>query len=351
MRVLFMRFAVFVGLLLNCGMNTPKAELHELVRSLSAPEKRFFRQFATRKRRKGRMPLYYQLFEQLLKLEEYDETQLRARLKGSALGKRFTEHKYYLQEAIMSALSEFHKQAHINFEIRQLLTEYQILVGKNHLSLAEKRLRKAKVLSFEYERFLYLQEIADYEKDLIFQDFYGNDRLGKLEEVEHYEQQAADDAQVIFEQLHVFHLIADHYLKRVEARSPADLDRMRQLVHAPAYTAPGRLELLRSKLTNASNQILLHAMTGDYAQAKAVSQETLLAFEATPHRINEWPSSYKFLLRNNLQLRIRLDDIDDSFFERLEGLTEIFPYESVIDQQTNEIVRAEHRAIGVFTLG
>ncbi len=317
-------------------MNTPKSELYELLLSLSAAEKRAFRQYAERGIRNGELPRYFQLYERVLEMESTDENEIRESLKDSNLHKRFSEHKHALQEAILKVLADQHADAHINFQIRQLLTEYQILAGKGHTALAYRRLQKARELSERHERYLYIQEIADEEKELLLMGIAGSELENRLQEIVEREQQAMQNARIVNDQLTEWVRISTFYFSHIRARSETDLKHMKEMIDHPVYTQPGHLRLLRSRLINCSNQVVYHTMAGEYHQALSILEATLEDIESVPHRIFEYPNSYKYLIRNNLQIRIRLNRVDEHFYKRLRRLTERYPYESRGDDIINQ---------------
>lgn len=136
-------------------------QLHELIHSMTKAEKRHFRIYAQMGSKSENTSKYLALFNLLNAQSEYDEEIVKK--KGFR-----SEVKNFLNEKILESLHVFHLRKSPDSELRMLLSQVVILFEKRLWSEAIKRLKKARQLAEEHERFLVLLEIFEWEQALIF---------------------------------------------------------------------------------------------------------------------------------------------------------------------------------------
>ncbi|MFZ1611935.1 MAG: hypothetical protein WAT52_12755, partial [Chitinophagales bacterium] len=103
----------------------PGDKLHKLIKSLTPPEKRYFKLFAA-KQGDAEEKYYLQLFDAVDKLKEYDEELLKKKLKGSIHSKNVAYQKHYLFEMVMQSLKNFEKSKSPLLQVLDLLREEEI---------------------------------------------------------------------------------------------------------------------------------------------------------------------------------------------------------------------------------
>lgn len=145
-------------------------QLHELIQSMSKAEKRHFKLHVQSGIGKGQYPKYLSLFDLLNHQEYYDEKKIAK--KGYTY-----DDKNILNERILEALHIFHATKSVDSELSTLLHQVSILYKKSLWDELRKRLKKARKLATEYERFLSLLEIIRWEKIIA-------DKMGKYDAYE-----------------------------------------------------------------------------------------------------------------------------------------------------------------------
>ncbi len=141
-------------------------ELFDLIKSLSPSEKRSFKIFASR-HVLGEENNYVALFEAIDHLEVYDEDYLLDKYKGKPFTENLSRSKNYLTNLILKSLRSYHEQANVRIELRNILTDVDILFRKSQFELAAKLLRKARQIVEDYALLWQLSEILDKEKNLL----------------------------------------------------------------------------------------------------------------------------------------------------------------------------------------
>src|SRR3990170_954851 len=101
----------------------------DLIRSLTGPEKRYFKIFATR-HVIGEENNYIKLFNAIESQQEYNEEVILDKFRNDKFAKQLHRIKNYLYDLIMKSLCEFHKAKSISSEVRQKLEMIEILYAK-----------------------------------------------------------------------------------------------------------------------------------------------------------------------------------------------------------------------------
>ena len=164
-------------------MKTPSDHIFQLIQSMTAAEKRYFKiHFSSEK------SLITELFNLLNSIKTYNEEEVKRYFKKSKLSKNLKVYKVMLSELLLKSLSSFRYKKSINSLIRQNLEEVEILAEKKLYPQAIKKLHKTKQLCYEHEEFDQLVPIINLEYQ--FKDFYEIpvstlDSLKLLEEVIH----------------------------------------------------------------------------------------------------------------------------------------------------------------------
>ena len=142
----------------------PTDNLHQLVKSLTSSEKRYFKVFS-RRHVVGDQNKYEQLFDiyDALPDDLYNEDELKQKLKKKNLGKNLADDKRNLQEMIMKAMLSFHSGNSIDNQLNDLLAEEDFYRQKRLNDLRRKTIAKAKEIAEKYEKYTILLTLAERE--------------------------------------------------------------------------------------------------------------------------------------------------------------------------------------------
>ncbi|HET6245826.1 MAG: hypothetical protein H0V01_12225 [Bacteroidetes bacterium] len=164
----------------------PTNELFYLIKSLTKSEKRYFKLYSSLQSGEKN---YLKLFDAIEKENTYDENIIKVKLKDAAFIKHFPSEKNHLYSQILKSLRMFHSESSISSILKELLQDIEILYNKTLYNECNKVVNRAKKISYEYEKFDYIFEILNWEKQLadeeqLFGDLETNlDQLNR-EEVE-----------------------------------------------------------------------------------------------------------------------------------------------------------------------
>ena len=139
----------------------PKNDLFELIHTLTANEKRYFRLYASMQ--KGNK-IYTRLFNEISNQHYYDEEKIKVKFKGEKFIEQLGFTKNYLMKLIFKALASFKHESSAEMKIQHAIVKCKILFSKSLYKQYFKALQSAKELALKYERFGYYIELLEMEK-------------------------------------------------------------------------------------------------------------------------------------------------------------------------------------------
>lgn len=148
-------------------MPTENADhVHRLIRSMTRPEKRYFKLFAGRHMVGGRNTSLV-LFDVIAGMETYDEQALHERFAGEAFLKRFTVTKHRLYDTILASLEAFHSDSSVDVRANRQLHRVEILYQRGLYADAEKVLRGVRALGEQHGKAHVLVHVSEWERRLM----------------------------------------------------------------------------------------------------------------------------------------------------------------------------------------
>ena len=142
----------------------PSTELHDLVRSLTKSEKRFFKLHSTLQSGDKN---YLRIFDAVDKQRTYDEEALKRQFAKETFIRHFPSEKNHLYKLILKALRAYHAESTISGILKQEIKNIEILYDKALYKECNKLLHRAKRIARENEKFYYLFELLNWEKMLL----------------------------------------------------------------------------------------------------------------------------------------------------------------------------------------
>ncbi|NJN78877.1 MAG: hypothetical protein HC803_11605, partial [Saprospiraceae bacterium] len=147
-------------------MKTPSKDLHKLIKSLTKAEKRYFSQFAEQ-HVIGDENNYYKLFKVIDNQLVYDENAVKKAMEKQGIAEHFTALKFQLTERILEALHGFYQKNSIAESIKRELSFCQILIQKNLIEVAEKRLTKTQRTIETYDFLEFTPELWRIKRQIL----------------------------------------------------------------------------------------------------------------------------------------------------------------------------------------
>ncbi|MBK8984234.1 MAG: hypothetical protein IPM38_18420 [Ignavibacteria bacterium] len=147
-------------------MRTVSNELFRLIKSLTKPEKGYFKKISKINTKTGDNN-YIRLFDLIDRQKEYNESEIRKAFKGDIFLNQLPVAKNYLYKSILKSLNQFHAGNFNAIQINELYNSSLILYKKGLFSEGNKLIQKCKQLAYKYEKYEKIFEIIKLEFSLV----------------------------------------------------------------------------------------------------------------------------------------------------------------------------------------
>ncbi len=313
--------------------------LFELIKSLTGPEKRYFKIFAQR-HVIGDQNNYIRLFDSIELQEVHDEEALLHKFKKDKFAKQLHRIKNYLYDLVMKSLCEFHRAKTISSEVRLKLEMIDILYAKGLIQHAEKYLENIKELAEMYEQYQYLPEISELERRVLNSQFYA----GKTEEDLEKLHGRYKDSLNVLDEINNNWLRAMRLMLFLNAQGPAR--NKKELEYIEKRFEEDKPEVCNVKSFEACNYFyfnygMYYRLRGDEEKSYEYSLKSLHWYDQHAFFIKERLRSYLALLYNFLGISLSLNRFDKTFFDVL-GKLEKLPEEYAGAPQNNNYLLLMH---------
>ncbi len=309
----------------------PSHDLFDLIKSLSRSEKRYFKIYAGKSSSEQN---YLKVFGAIDKMDQYDEKILIQSLGSSSLARQLPVLKNYLYKLILKSLRNYGADKSIDFQIKEMIMNSQLLMERGLNEQSHKQLEKASKLAREQERYEYMAEIGALETALTLKVSHRLDGVTeKLESIfaatHHYGN--------LLLMVESYRLISLKLLILNRRATYIRSDEMRDSYH----------ELEKDSLLKGPppEDSVRGAMF--YHQSKAITNLASLNFEATYHHLesvielmeqNPWtihysPENYLYSLQNKISIAGQFLSSDKivGMLKEMRQFSERFPKISLPD--------------------
>ena len=260
-----------------------KNNLFLLIKSLSKSEKRYFRIYAGMS---GREANYIRLFDVIEEQKEYDEDQVRQKLKGERFLSQLHVTKIYLTELILKALRNYHSGISAHAKLLDLLKEIELLFGRELYDLCHYKIKKAEGLAARYEELSLLIAVLSWKRRLALA-VSGNHRdINTL----------LDDEARGIDQMKGLNTYWKHAVNIGNIINNEDL--------LNEFTIPDTdtSYVLQSRILHAHISYSIHFIKGDLESAEHNITAMISLLEKFPERIQEDPNPYVTAIGNKIGL-------------------------------------------------
>lgn len=266
--------------------------LTDIIRSLSKPEKRYFKLFAARYKQDEEKN-YIRLFNAFEKLRSDSPARATGKLKEEDYSGRLAYDKHYLSEILLASLRQYHAESTIQLELGTELLSVELLRGKGLHAHALKKVQRVKKEAEKYELLEVLLHAISLEKEIRFTGSIGWPEL----------------APAIFEE-------TEHVLEKIRVMNRLDSQRVELLLMAKEKGRPAsenEMEEWNRRLETFSDDVNLTGLAGEtsmrqrlQAYARFVMRDSSGAdkvnakrygfFRAHPEQVEKAPLEYVLFL-------------------------------------------------------
>lgn len=312
--------------------NKASDNLHRLVKSMTKPEKRYFKVFSSR-HIIGDSNNYRVLFDAIDKQDEYDEVKLLKKFKGHSFTNRFSISKNRLYAALLKSLDSFHSNSSVEAQLQRQLHSIEILYHKSLYDQCLKLLQSARKVAMRHEKWTIQVEIDKWEKRIHEKDNYESLANTKvLEKMLESDRQLTATLQSYNELWYVKSRIFSQLYRQGKVRNEAELLQLKRIVEEAS-------EKLAGKITGSENAYMLnhihsgyHFSQGNYKECYPFLLDNLKLIDKKPHLFKEEPNIYISVLTNAIYVGMRLG----KWSEALKNVEKLRTLPEKLALQTNE---------------
>jgi hypothetical protein len=262
-----------------------KGNLFLLIKSLSRSEKRYLRIYAGARSNDAN---YLQLFDAIDSQDEYDEDEIRKKLKGKKFLTQLHVTKIYLTDLILKALRSYHSGTSVHSKLLELLKDIELLFDKELYDLCHYKIVKAEELATKYERLALLTEVFFWKRKLA---------LAVLKHRKDIHSSLIKEQETI-EQMKVLNA---YWQRTINIGSFINDDNfLNELTKTKNNTY-----VLQSQVLHYHILYSIHFIKGEIKQADKDISGLIKLLEKYPDRIKEDPHSYVTAIGNKIGLYLR----------------------------------------------
>lgn len=288
-------------------MKGKQDELFELVKSLTGPEKRYFKIFSSRHVTKGEN-LYLELFDWIDQQETYNERQLKQDFKGSPLLKQLSVLKNYLKKNILRSLRTFHTDVGTRREVNAMIDYSLILIKKRLYNAAQKMIKKALKICWEHDQ--YDQVVFLEHMNLII-----NRRTGNVKAVKQFIKEGHKEElkAIEYQKNHLLYMclmldFENHCEELGNHATEEELKPLHELFKHPLLQDPNQAITFKSKGNFWDMHCKYYRLIGNLEKECEAWKNIIQLHKTYPKTIIEFPSHYIQALSKTIELSQVLGD-------------------------------------------
>lgn len=273
-------------------MGAPSTDLHSLVQSMTADEKRWFR-ISGRRFKNGRMVINQELFSAVAEQPEYDEGALKERFREVLNDNQFAVAKNYLYKSILKSLAAYEGERGSTRKIRQLLRMLEVLYHKELKSQCEKLLRRAEALALKRDDPLLLHEVFQWRIRLWNKRHFEGVTQGMV--AAHNARMAANLSQIsVYGQVEMLNHSFMYLLRTGGYLQTPDQARAmyNEILNAEVLQKPDMAGSLATKIPAYHTWSLYHWMTGNIAESHRHNAALVQILEQHPDMVHDYFDYY-----------------------------------------------------------
>ncbi len=303
--------------------NKVSTHLFQLIKSLTKPEKRYFKLYSSR-HTIGDKNNYQILFDAIDKQSEYNEDAIKAKFEKEAFIKKFSIAKSRLYDAILRSLDAYHANSSIDAQLKRLLHCSEILYKKTLYSQSFKTLRSAKKLAYKYEKHTTLLEIFMWEKMLIEKDNYTEIDEENLKQIINDDRIALQKISHFNEYWNIKSRLFYILNKKGKARTQEELEEFKEIIDNTLLKSEDKAQYYETKYLYYHIYSAYYFGIGDYSKSYKNLIKNVELIEDNIEMFKEEPNVYFSVLTNVIYVGSQLKKYDEVFLylNKLRNLPE-----------------------------
>lgn len=279
---------------------TPSDKLHRLIRSLSVPEKRYFRIFIRGKTERDSK--YLLMFETLAAMEVFDEEEVKKQVYRNQPPTERTAYpklKAYLYDLVIKCLQTFDEQRSSEHRLNQLLQGVAVLFKRGHYDDCHDLLHKASRMARQYEAFAHQLEVIRWQKQLAYTRMDADYLHKNLEQLLFDEQRVLEQLRNAADYRKAFFQVYATTLQRAsQHRGEGQARHLQNIVSQEVFSSPDLATSHKARVMYYRTLNIYHYGAMQFEAFYDTGKTLIALLESQPHFLRESLSDYIAALSN-----------------------------------------------------
>lgn len=284
--------------------------LHQLIKSLSAPEKGYIKKHAML-HVIGAQNKYIKIFDAIDKQKVYDEKEIIRKFKGEPTLNNFAVAKNYLFKFIMKTLESYN--TNVKSELRSTLNQIEILYNKNLPNVAKKMILKAKATALDHELYEFMEELIDWEIILLVEEATPENYLKLVNKYFEELYDSIEKKKTIISYKHLYQKLRAKALYTGVARNDEDVLAFQKIADEDKNNDKNLLNTFNAQYYRNLMQANFLFMINDQPLANEILKKNVELLDRNQHMLELKPFTYIGLLRNKAVNELSLMLYSDLF--------------------------------------
>ncbi|MBA3970883.1 MAG: hypothetical protein H0X46_01840 [Bacteroidetes bacterium] len=295
--------------------------LHQLIKSLSAPEKGYIKKHAML-HVIGSQNKYIKIFDAIDKQKVYDEKEIIRKFEGEPTLNNFAVAKNYLFKFILKSLESYNNN--VKSELRSALNQIEILYNKNLPQLAKKMILKAKATALSHELYEYMEELIDWEIILLVEEATPENYLNLVNKYFDELYDSIEKKKIIIGYKHLYQKLRAKALYTGLARNDEDVIAFQKIVADDNNEDSALLNTFNAQYYRNLMQANFLFTINEQAKANGILKKNVELLDENQHMLELKPFTYIGLLRNKAVNELSLMMYSELFstLERMDQFVE-----------------------------
>ncbi|MCB0584543.1 MAG: hypothetical protein KDD06_04350 [Phaeodactylibacter sp.] len=302
---------------------TPSNKLFNLVKSLSGPEKRYFKVFVNGQGSKESK--YLQLFDAIDTQEEFDDEALKELVYGGEpiQSRKYSELKAYLYDLILKSLQFYDEKSSVGHRLKNMMQGVRVLFRRSLFDDCKDHLAKARKLAYRYEQFNTVLEALDWEKRIAYAETDIDFLDEELSRIAEEESQVLEQLRVISGYRNIFFRLLVSLRKHTVFKREEQKKMLSEVMQSPLMQDYGLANSHTARVIYHRIYSIYHFAASDLQGFYSKNQGLIALMESEPHMLQEDVSEYISALSNLIRScgeMGRLDEMEENL-EKLYGIS------------------------------
>ena len=247
--------------------------LFELVHSMQKSEKRYFRLFAQQQGSQNQN--YLRLFDELLKMDRYDEDILQKRATKAGLASNLKATKKYLYDNILKCLKLYFVDYCISVKLPDALQNMRVLLNKGMFDDAARAYRKIEDIYHTNEQFGGLFDVLTFGERLWRTILPGTEAGKKLRGVYQQKQLCLQYLNNLNEYIFLKNEIELVFQEVYNGRNPENRDQLAEFAEHHLLRSDAQAMSTRAEMERYTCRTHIHLGLGEWHELHTVTGEAL----------------------------------------------------------------------------